>query len=51
MHTVTDILKAVDAGDRRAAERLHSVVYDELRRLAAAKVAREPPDAGRASRP
>jgi RNA polymerase sigma factor (TIGR02999 family) len=42
MHTVTDILKAVDAGDPRAAERLYAVVYDELRRLAAAKVAREP---------
>jgi RNA polymerase sigma factor (TIGR02999 family) len=43
MHTVTDILNAVDAGDARAAEKLYSVVYDELRRLAAAKVAREPP--------
>jgi RNA polymerase sigma factor (TIGR02999 family) len=42
MHTVTDILKAVDDGDPRAAERLYSVVYDELRRLAAAQVAREP---------
>jgi RNA polymerase sigma factor (TIGR02999 family) len=42
MHTITEILKAVDVGDPRAVERLYSVVYDELRRLAAAKVAREP---------
>jgi RNA polymerase sigma factor (TIGR02999 family) len=41
MHTVTDILKAVDAGDGRAADKLFAVVYDELRRLAAAQVARE----------
>src|SRR5262245_735578 len=44
MHTVTDILNAVDAGDSRAAEKLYAVVYDELRRLASAKVAREPAD-------
>jgi RNA polymerase sigma factor (TIGR02999 family) len=41
MHTVTDMLKAVDAGDRRAAEKLYSVVYEELRRMAAAQVAWE----------
>lgn len=40
---VTQILKAVDAGDERAAEKLLPLVYDELRHLAAAKMAREAP--------
>jgi RNA polymerase sigma factor (TIGR02999 family) len=40
---VTEILAAVDAGDKRAAEELLPLVYDELRRLAAARMARESP--------
>jgi RNA polymerase sigma factor (TIGR02999 family) len=40
---VTQILEAVDAGDERASEKLLPLVYDELRRLAAAKMAREAP--------
>jgi RNA polymerase sigma factor (TIGR02999 family) len=39
---VTQILEAADAGDERAAERLLPLVYDELRRLAAAKMADQP---------
>ncbi|SPE54738.1 RNA polymerase sigma-70 ECF-like protein [Verrucomicrobia bacterium] len=39
----TKILEAVTAGDEQAAERLLPLVYDELRRLAAAKLAQEPP--------
>jgi RNA polymerase sigma factor (TIGR02999 family) len=38
---VTQILKAIDQGDPRAADRLLPLVYDELRRLAAAKLAQE----------
>ncbi len=40
---VTQILEAVGAGDAQAAEKLLPLVYDELRRLAAAKMAREAP--------
>lgn len=40
---VTQILEAVDAGDERAAEKLLPLVYNELRQLAAAKMAREAP--------
>jgi RNA polymerase sigma factor (TIGR02999 family) len=40
---VTQILEAVDAGDERAAEKLLPLVYNELRHLAAAKMAREAP--------
>jgi DNA-directed RNA polymerase specialized sigma24 family protein len=40
---VTQILEAVGAGDERAAERLLPLVYEELRRLAAARMANEPP--------
>ena len=40
---VTQILDAVGAGDTRAAEQLLPLVYEELRRLAAAKMAREAP--------
>jgi RNA polymerase sigma factor (TIGR02999 family) len=39
---VTAILAAVEAGDRSAAARLLPLVYDELRRLAGAKMAAEP---------
>src|SRR5690242_7498101 len=40
---VTQILEAIGAGDPRAAEKLLPLVYEELRRLAAAKMAREKP--------
>ena len=40
---VTLILEAAAAGDGQAAERLLPLVYDNLRRLAAAKMAREAP--------
>ena len=43
MSDVTQILQAIDAGDLRAAEELLPLVYDELRRLAAWKLAREKP--------
>ncbi len=41
MTDVTRILSAIEQGDRSAAEQLLPVVYDELRRLAAQKMARE----------
>src|SRR5271165_3687771 len=40
---VTQILDAVGAGDAQAAEKLLPLVYEELRRLAAARMAREAP--------
>src|SRR6516162_5647754 len=40
---VTQILDAIGAGDKHAAEALLPLVYDELRRLAAARMAREAP--------
>ncbi len=43
MEEVTKILTAIEAGEPRAAERLMPLVYEELRRLAAAKLAREAP--------
>jgi RNA polymerase sigma factor (TIGR02999 family) len=43
MNDVTRILSAIEHGDPGAAERLLSLVYDELRRLAARKLAREAP--------
>jgi RNA polymerase sigma factor (TIGR02999 family) len=43
MAEVTHILHAVEAGDPRAAEELLPLVYDELRRLAAARMAEEKP--------
>lgn len=43
MNEVTNLLKAVNAGDPRAADRLLPLVYDELRRLAAQKLAHEKP--------
>ena len=42
MSEVPEILKATDQGDPQAAARLLPLVYDELRRLAAAKLAHEP---------
>jgi RNA polymerase sigma factor (TIGR02999 family) len=43
MSEVTRLLAAADAGDPHAAERLLPVVYDELRKLAARKLAHESP--------
>jgi RNA polymerase sigma factor (TIGR02999 family) len=43
MSEVTRILSAIDQGDPQAAERLLPLVYDELRRLAAQKLAQEKP--------
>jgi RNA polymerase sigma factor (TIGR02999 family) len=40
---VTQILASVGAGDKQAAEELLPLVYEELRRLAAAKMAQQPP--------
>ena len=41
MPDVTHLLSAIDRGDPQAAEQLLPLVYDELRRLAAQKLARE----------
>ena len=43
MTDVTRILSAIQQGDPRAAEQLLPLVYDELRRLAAEKMAQERP--------
>src|SRR5690242_19317519 len=43
MSEVTRILSAIEQGDPRAAEQLLPLVYDELRQLAAAKLASEKP--------
>ena len=43
MSEVTLLLEAIDSGDRQAASQLLPVVYTELRRLAATKIAREAP--------
>src|SRR5262245_48379088 len=40
---VTGILSAIEQGDPRAAEQLLPLVYDELRKLAAQKLAQERP--------
>src|SRR5881398_430615 len=44
MSDVTRLLDAAATGDRRAAADLLPLVYDELRKLAAARVAAEAPD-------
>jgi len=41
MNEVTQILNAIEAGEPRAAEKLLPLVYDELRKLAAAKLSHE----------
>lgn len=46
MHDVTRILSAIEQGDPQAAEQLLPLVYDELRKLAAQKLAREKPGPG-----
>src|SRR5262245_57325425 len=43
MSDVTQILSRIEAGDPNAADQLLPLVYDELRRLAAAKLASEKP--------
>ena len=43
MAELTQILSAIEQGDPRAAEQLLPLVYDELRKLAAAKLALEHP--------
>lgn len=43
MADVTQILSQVEAGDSQAAEQLLPLVYDELRKLAAAKMTHEKP--------
>jgi RNA polymerase sigma factor (TIGR02999 family) len=44
MTDVTLILQAIDQGDPHAADQLLPLVYDELRKLAAARMAQEAPD-------
>ena len=43
MSEVTRILSAIEQGDPHAAEQLLPLVYDELRQLAAQKLAQEKP--------
>src|SRR5512144_2970976 len=43
MSEVTRILEQIESGDPRAAEELLPLVYEELRKLAAAKLAMEKP--------
>jgi RNA polymerase sigma factor (TIGR02999 family) len=43
MNDVTQLLNAIEGGDPHAAADLLPLVYDELRRLAAQKLAQEPP--------
>jgi DNA-directed RNA polymerase specialized sigma24 family protein len=43
MNDITQILSRIEAGDPQAAERFLPLVYDELRKLAAAKLAQEKP--------
>ena len=44
MSDVTQILKQIEAGDSNAASRLMPLVYEELRKLAASRLAAERPD-------
>src|SRR6516225_3155558 len=43
MSEVTRILSGIEAGDAHAAEQLLPLVYDELRKIAAQKLAQEKP--------
>lgn len=43
MDAITQVLNAIDQGDPSAAEQLLPLVYDELRKLAAQKLAQESP--------
>ena len=44
MSDITRILNSIEQGDPRAADELLPLIYAELRRLAAAKMAREQPE-------
>lgn len=44
MTEVTRLIEAIDSGEAGAAEDLLPLVYDELRKLAAARLAHEKPD-------
>src|SRR5215470_7333611 len=43
MSEVTQILNAIEQGDSKAVDQLLPLVYEELRKLAAHKLAQEPP--------
>lgn len=43
MSELTEILRAIEAGETLAADKLLPLVYDELRKLATAKLLHEPP--------
>ena len=43
MPNVTQILSQIESGDPSAAEKLLPLIYDELRKLAAARLAQEKP--------
>lgn len=43
-HTVTRLIEAIGRGDREAEDRLIALVYEELKRMAASKMAREDAD-------
>lgn len=43
MSDITQLLQAMDRGDAKAAEELMPLIYDELRRVAARRMAVEPP--------
>ena len=43
MSNVTQLLEAIDRGDRRATDELFPIVYDELRRIAQGKLTLERP--------
>ena len=43
MSDFTQLLNAIDAGDPKAGDQLLPLVYEELRKLAAAKMAQEKP--------
>ncbi|MFK7736947.1 MAG: ECF-type sigma factor [Pirellulaceae bacterium] len=43
MSDITKILSAIDRGDQNATDKLLPLVYQELRRLAAAKLSKEKP--------
>lgn len=42
MSEVTELLDAIETGDSNASDKLFPLLYDELRKLAAARLAREP---------
>lgn len=44
MSDVTRILESIELGDPKAADKLLPLVYEELRKLAAAKMSNEPPN-------